>query len=420
MRGRASLPLLVAAALSASVCGGPSVQLYNQRDVSAVEVTPSDSTHVRIRYSPLLETTYFSPGANAVEANDSVAVELVRGPIKEKCRVSHQASRESGSRSSSRSRTGGSRCTRAERVAADLSLDPGPPPSVVSARGEERRTVADLGISRSAARLSAARSQCVAGSRGDVEPGVMLAVSPALPCHRADAGLSAAEPMSTEALPPSVPVGFVAPPSRPVGPRVARAAATAATAGGATTGEATAGEATAGELLKRLSRGEVAALDAALGQYWAPLVGYLVGVLGSRDAAEDIAQETFWRLWQRRDRLRADGSLRGFLYQVAHNLAMSEQRRARTRTRALGVMQTEQPAAALVTDVTADEPLDAALDRAIRGLPTRRREVLLLRSVHGLSYKEIARTLGIAPQTVANQFSAALATLRETLRHLLP
>ncbi len=71
------------------------MELYSQRDVSGVEVTPSDPTHLRIRYTPLLESTYFSPGANVVDANDTVAVELVRCPIKEKCRVSHQASQES-------------------------------------------------------------------------------------------------------------------------------------------------------------------------------------------------------------------------------------------------------------------------------------------------------------------------------------
>jgi hypothetical protein len=71
------------------------MQLYNQSDVSGVEVSSSGTQHVRIRYSPLMESLYFSPGANVVEANDTVAVELVRCPIKEKCRVSHQASQES-------------------------------------------------------------------------------------------------------------------------------------------------------------------------------------------------------------------------------------------------------------------------------------------------------------------------------------
>jgi hypothetical protein len=74
------------------------MQLYNQRDVSGVEVSSSDTNHVRIRYSPLMESMYFSPGANVVEANDTIAVELVRCPIKEKCSVSHQASQESAGR----------------------------------------------------------------------------------------------------------------------------------------------------------------------------------------------------------------------------------------------------------------------------------------------------------------------------------
>ena len=71
------------------------MQLYNQRDVSGIEVTASDPGRVRITYSPLLESAYFSPGANVVEANDTVAVELVRCAIKEKCRVSHEATQGS-------------------------------------------------------------------------------------------------------------------------------------------------------------------------------------------------------------------------------------------------------------------------------------------------------------------------------------
>jgi hypothetical protein len=71
------------------------MQLYNQRDVSGVEVSPSGANRVRIKYSPLMESMYFSPGANVVEANDGISVELVRCPIKEQCRVSHQATKES-------------------------------------------------------------------------------------------------------------------------------------------------------------------------------------------------------------------------------------------------------------------------------------------------------------------------------------
>ena len=173
------------------------------------------------------------------------------------------------------------------------------------------------------------------------------------------------------------------------------------------------------ELLDRLTRGDVAALEIVIARYWAALNVYLASLLGSRDAAEDVAQETFFRLWERRDRLRLEGSLRGFLYQVAHNLAISEQRRVRARARSIASIRAEQPRFAEPVDAGSDA-LDASLARAIDELPPRRREILLLRSVHRLSYKEIATALGIAPQTVANQFSAALFDLRRALSQLLP
>lgn len=172
------------------------------------------------------------------------------------------------------------------------------------------------------------------------------------------------------------------------------------------------------ELLRRLSTGDVAALDAALSRYWTSLVIYIAGVVGSRDMAEDVAQEAFCRLWEKSDQLRADGSLRGFLFQVAHNLAISEQRRTRARSRSLEVIRAEEPSFAEPVDTGADA-LDASLERAIGELTERRREILLLRSVHGLSYKEIGAALGIAPQTVANQFSTALSLLRRALGKVL-
>ncbi|HUF27853.1 MAG TPA: sigma-70 family RNA polymerase sigma factor [Gemmatimonadaceae bacterium] len=170
------------------------------------------------------------------------------------------------------------------------------------------------------------------------------------------------------------------------------------------------------ELLNRISREDVSALDEVLARYWAPLIRYVSVVLDSRDAAEDVAQETFYRLWEQRSKVRIDGSLRGFLYQVARNLAISERRRDRASERTAIALFDEQPAFASVE--LADHHLRAVLQRAVNELPERRREILLLHTVHGLTYKEIGRLLGIAPQTVANQFSAALSTLRGALPFL--
>jgi RNA polymerase sigma factor (sigma-70 family) len=166
-------------------------------------------------------------------------------------------------------------------------------------------------------------------------------------------------------------------------------------------------------LLERLAASELDALDLVLAKFWSPLVRYLISILASREAAEDAAQEAFYRLWQHRRELDVEGSLRGFLYQVARNLAISERRRHLAFERAAATMRIEQDVA--VSIEMKDDDLDATLRRALRTLSKRRREILLLHAVHDLSYKEIAAMLDIAPQTVANQFSAAIASLRRLL-----
>lgn len=173
-------------------------------------------------------------------------------------------------------------------------------------------------------------------------------------------------------------------------------------------------------LLGRLRADDTSALDDALRRYWGPVLGYLTRWLGSADAAEDVAQRTFVRLWERRQDWRLDGSLRGLLFRVARNLAISDQRNLRARERAQErFARGAAPSPRGVLERLEDRQLGARLDVAIRELPARRREVFVLRCVHGFSHREIAALMGISEQTVANQLNRALATLRHLLADLL-
>jgi RNA polymerase sigma-70 factor (ECF subfamily) len=168
-----------------------------------------------------------------------------------------------------------------------------------------------------------------------------------------------------------------------------------------------------------LHRGDPAVLDGLLDQYWTPLVTYAATLLRSWDAAEDVVQETFVRIWERRESWSTAGSVRALLFQIARNLALDETRR---RDRHLTLLDGESPMARRIT-TPADElegaELEAAYREALANLPERRREVFLLSRQHGLSYREIADTMDISPQTVANQLSAALAELRRSLESFL-
>jgi RNA polymerase sigma-70 factor (ECF subfamily) len=135
--------------------------------------------------------------------------------------------------------------------------------------------------------------------------------------------------------------------------------------------------------------------------------------------AEDAAQRAFCQLWDRRSHWRITGSLRALLYRMARNIAVSERRRDGARERSAAVFAEFPRSNPTPVDDYDTAQLRLALDHAIAALPERRREVFVLRCVHGLGYKDIATILDVAPQTVANQLSSALRTLRGELGHLL-
>jgi RNA polymerase sigma-70 factor (ECF subfamily) len=132
-------------------------------------------------------------------------------------------------------------------------------------------------------------------------------------------------------------------------------------------------------------------------------------------AAEDLIQEIFLALFRHLDRGRPDTNLKGWLFQVAHNLALRQRQQAQRRAR------TEDAWDAALLETYADDGanpeermLDDARTRTLTGifdaLPERERRCLFLRA-DGLTYREIGRTLGISLGSVANALVRAFARL---------
>jgi len=170
------------------------------------------------------------------------------------------------------------------------------------------------------------------------------------------------------------------------------------------------------ELMERVHAGEIDAFDELLGRYWAPLVAYAARLVGSRDAAEDVVQETMIRVWEQRTEWTPGQHLRAFLYRITRNLALNEQAKGRVR-REWAERERHRPRRPEPTpsEVAAQRALRENIERAIEALPERRREVFVLARYHGHSYSEIAELMGVSRQTVANQMSAALDQLRTAL-----
>lgn len=172
-------------------------------------------------------------------------------------------------------------------------------------------------------------------------------------------------------------------------------------------------------LLVRLRAGDAGALDDLLERYWSPVFLYALHLTGSEDAADDVAQGVFCRVWERRATWRAEGSVRGLLFRLARNIAISAHRRERAQDRAVLAFAEDVSTPAGPALSAERAALRVALERAVAQLPARRREVFVLRMLDDLSYDEIAHVMGTSKQTVANQLSRALATLRLALADLL-
>jgi RNA polymerase sigma-70 factor, ECF subfamily len=169
------------------------------------------------------------------------------------------------------------------------------------------------------------------------------------------------------------------------------------------------------ELMVRISRGDQEAFGTLLGRYWKPLVQYALRLQGESDAAEDLVQEAFVRLWERREGWVPSGSPRSYLYRIVRNLALQDQEKVEVRARWRAALLAEQ-----TEGVSPDVVLDSSLlardvSTALDRLPPRRQEIVVLARFHGFSHREIAELMGISQQTVSNQMSTALRDLRMAL-----
>ncbi len=174
-------------------------------------------------------------------------------------------------------------------------------------------------------------------------------------------------------------------------------------------------------LMKAYQQGDAEAMDTLIRRHASPLFGYLVRMTRDPTAAEDLFQETFLRVSRKRSSFSGSGPFKSWLFSIATNVALDAIRRRDRRPTEVS-LDDEEPALGRVADLLADrrpgpaaetaQNEQAALVReAVDGLPPRQRAALMLAFFEGLTYPEVARSMGCAVGTVKTQISRALVTL---------
>jgi len=156
------------------------------------------------------------------------------------------------------------------------------------------------------------------------------------------------------------------------------------------------------ELWERIRRGEAQAFDAFYRGMGPHLLGFLRQIVSNRQAAEDVMQETFTRMWRSPNGFTPErGTLRAYLFGVARKCAAEWWRKhgSAVGNPVEGRAECKTEIASLVGD-------------ALQRLPEEQRSLLWLREVEGQSYAELAQILEIPVGTVRSR----LFTAREELR----
>jgi RNA polymerase sigma-70 factor (family 1) len=158
------------------------------------------------------------------------------------------------------------------------------------------------------------------------------------------------------------------------------------------------------------------AWESAFQTHYVELCEYILRFVGSAVVAEDLVHDLFLCLWDSLDE-RGDMVLtRAYLYVAARNRALKYLRHQRVATAWIArVAGEEAPTASSPEDVYLLRELADAVERAIAELPTRCREIFILRRRNHLSYQEIASRAGVSLGTVKSQIWRAAVQLKEKL-----
>ena len=172
-----------------------------------------------------------------------------------------------------------------------------------------------------------------------------------------------------------------------------------------------------GPTMDRLQDGDERAFAELLNRHLRPVAGFAYRMLGDSSEAEDIAQETFLRLWRHRHAWKPQAKLRTWLYRVAHNLCIDRHRRREVVTG--HIPETEDPGPGPASYRQRNEVAGIVRDALVK-LPERQHAAIVLVYHEGLSNVDAAGTLGVTIDALESLLARGRRGVRRQLLSLHP
>ena len=155
--------------------------------------------------------------------------------------------------------------------------------------------------------------------------------------------------------------------------------------------------------------------------YFRELLAYACTILKSEELAEEMVQNVFFKLWQKREQTMVHTSLKAYLYRSVHNESMNYLKHLQVRNQhQLHAMQ--QQSYERGTDPAAQiqgKELEERIRKALNELPEQCRIIFQMSRFGEMKYREIADVLQLSVKTVENQMGKALQVMRGKLADVL-
>lgn len=173
-------------------------------------------------------------------------------------------------------------------------------------------------------------------------------------------------------------------------------------------------------LLNLLMEDDQLAFTEIFERYSRLLVNHAYKILGNQDEANDVVQDVFLSIWNKRYELIITGSISSYLYTATKNRVLNRIAHEKVVSRyADSISDFIENDYVFADSKLREKELEAIIAKEISLLPEKMREVFLLRKVEELSYEEIAAKLNITDKTAKQQVYNSVKILRKKLKSLL-
>lgn len=173
-------------------------------------------------------------------------------------------------------------------------------------------------------------------------------------------------------------------------------------------------------IAEQIQNGNISVFEELFRSYYARLCGYALKYIRDKDQAEEIVQDFFYTLWNKRAAFVITVSVESYLFRAVRNACLNYIKHLNIRGQhAEFVKESSSGYSGSVHDALELLELQDQIDKAVELLPTERRKIFIMSREEGLKYREIADKLNISVKTVEAQMGRALEFMREKLAQYL-